>query len=43
MKSRDDFALPYSGFANYDARNVLLKVSGQELSSTLSPGFSSVI
>lgn len=43
MKSRDDFALPYSGFSNYDARNMLLKVSGQELSSALSPGFSRVI
>jgi hypothetical protein len=43
MKSRDDFALPYSGFLNYYARNVLLKVSVQELGSALSPGFSSVI
>jgi hypothetical protein len=37
MKSRDDLALPYSGFPNYDARNVLLKVSGQEFSSAFSP------
>jgi len=43
MKSRDDLALPYSGVSNYDVRNVLLKVGGQELSSAFSPGFSSVI
>jgi hypothetical protein len=34
---------PYLGFSNYDARNVLLKVTGHELSSALSPRFSSVI
>lgn len=43
MKNRDDFALPYSGLSNYDARNVLLKVSGQELISALSPVVNSVI
>jgi len=43
MNSRDDFALPYSGFSNYEERNVLMRVSGQELGSALSPAFNSVI